>query len=357
MEAEVRYRLLGSSGLRVSEFALGTMTFGESRSWGIGERTARLILDKFAEAGGTFLDTANIYADGNAERILGDFLRPDRDRFVVGTKYTLQTRPGDLNSAGNHRKNLMRSVEASLRSMGTEYVDLLWVHTREAWTPVVEVMRALDDLVRSGKVLYIGVSDWPAWEVAEANTAAELRGWTPFVALQSRYNMLERTPESDLVPMAGAFDLAVVAWGPLAEGRLTGKYLEGGQGRLRDDAAEGIFQHSWSGPDETVDLVVRIAGDIGCTPAQVALAWLAARRGNIIPLLGATSVSQLDENMAAAGVHLDDDQLRALDKASAPSLGFPHDILNRENVTNGTYGDQWRLVDDRRVRRSHSTHF
>jgi aryl-alcohol dehydrogenase-like predicted oxidoreductase len=184
MEAEVRYRLLGSSGLRVSEFALGTMTFGEPRSWGIDERTARLILDKFAEAGGTFLDTANIYSDGNAERILGDFLRPDRDRFVVGTKYTLQTRPGDLNSAGNHRKNLVRSIEASLRSIGTEYVDLLWVHTREAWTPVVEVMRALDDLVRSGKVLYIGVSDWPAWEVAEANTTAELRGWTPFVALQ-----------------------------------------------------------------------------------------------------------------------------------------------------------------------------
>ena len=204
--------------------------------------------------------------------------------------------------------------------------------------------------------MYIGVSDWPAWEVAEANTTAELRGWTPFVALQSRYNMLERTPESDLVPMADAFDLAVVAWGPLAEGRLTGKYLEGGQGRLRDDAAEGIFQHSWSGPDETVDLVVRIAGEIGCTPAQVALAWLAARRGNIIPLLGATSVSQLDENLAAGSMHLDDDQLRILDKASAPSLGFPHDLLRRENVANGTYGDQWRLVDDRRTRHRRSTY-
>ena len=350
METAVRYRLLGSSGLRVSEFALGTMTFGERRSWGIDERAARLIMDKFAEAGGTFLDTANIYSDGDAERILGDFLRPDRDRFVVGTKYTLQTRPGDLNSAGNHRKNLVRSVEASLRSLGTEYVDLLWVHTREAWTPVVKVMRALDDLVRSGKVLYIGVSDWPAWEVAEANTIAELRGWTPFVALQSRYNMLERTPESDLLPMADAFDLAVVAWGPLAEGRLTGKYRQGGQGRLRDDATEGIFQHSWSGPDETVNLVVRIAGDIGCTPAQVALAWLAARRGNIIPLLGATSVSQLSENLAAADIRLDDDHLRVLDKASAPSLGFPHDLLRRDNVTIGTYGDQWRLVDDRRTR-------
>lgn len=171
----MRYRLLGSSGFRVSEFALGTMTFGERRSWGTDKRTARLILDKFAGAGGTFLDTANIYADGNAERILGDFLRSERDRFVVGTKYTLQTTPGDLNSAGNHRKNLHRSVEASLRNLGTEYLDLLWVHTRETWTPVHSVMRALDDLLRSGKVLCVGVSDWPAWEVAQANTTAELR--------------------------------------------------------------------------------------------------------------------------------------------------------------------------------------
>jgi aryl-alcohol dehydrogenase-like predicted oxidoreductase len=156
--------------------------------------------------------------------------------------------------------------------------------------------------------------------------------------------------------MTDTFDLAVVAWGPLAEGRLTGKYRQGGQGRLRDDATEGIFQHSWSGPDETVDLVARVAGDIGCTPAQVALAWLAARRGNVIPLLGATSVSQLDENLAAADLHLDDDQLRVLDKASAPSLGFPHDLLRRENVTIGTYGDQWRLVDDRRTRHRRSTY-
>jgi aryl-alcohol dehydrogenase-like predicted oxidoreductase len=329
------------------------MTFGEHRSWGIDEHTAKAIMDRFAEAGGTFLDTANIYADGNSEKILGDFVRSDRDRFVIGTKYTLQTRPGDLNSAGSHRKNLMRSIEASLRNIGTEYVDLLWVHTREAWTPVGEVMRALDDLVRSGKVLYVGVSDWPAWEIAQANTAAELRGWTTFVALQSRYNMLERTPERDLIPTADAFDLAVVAWGPLAEGRLTGKYRRGGQGRLRDDAEEGIFQHSWSGPDETVDLVVQIAGELGCTPAQVALAWLAARRGNIIPLVGATSVAQLEENLAA--IKLDNDQLRVLDKASAPSLGFPHDLLQRENVTNGTYGDQWRLVDDRRTKHRRST--
>jgi len=345
----VRYRLLGRSGVRVSELALGTMTFGEKMSWGVDERTSRLILDAFAEAGGNFLDTANIYAEGNAERVLGDFLRSERGRFVVGTKYTLQTRAGDLNSAGNHRKNMVQSVEASLRSVGTDYLDVLWVHTRETWTPVVEVMRGLDDLVRSGKVLYVGVSDWPAWEVAQANTMAELRGWTPFVGLQSRYNLLERTPERELVPMAGAFDLAIVAWGPLAEGRLTSKYLHGAQGRLGDDEAKEIFHHSRTGPDETVRLVAKIAADIGCTAAQVAIAWLSARRGNVIPLLGATSVTQLQENLASVDVSLDADQLRVLDEATAPSLGFPHDLLRRSNVTEGTYGDQWHLVDDRRT--------
>jgi aryl-alcohol dehydrogenase-like predicted oxidoreductase len=332
------------------------MTFGEQRPWGVDETMGKLILEAFADAGGNFVDTANIYADGNAERVLGDFLRSERARFVVGTKYTMQTRAGDVNSAGNHRKNMVQSVEASLRSLGTDYLDVLWVHARDTWTPVAEVMRGLDDLVRSGKVLYVGVSDWPAWEVAEANTLADLRDWTPFVGLQSRYNLLERTPERELVPMAGAFDLAVVTWGPLAEGRLSGKYLNGGQGRLADDTSKEIFHHSRSGPDETVRLVVEIAADLGCSAAQVALAWLSARRGNVIPLLGATSVVQLQENLASADMPLDTDRLRVLDDASAPSLGFPHDLLRRSNVTEGTYGDQWTLVDDRRTRFHRAIH-
>jgi aryl-alcohol dehydrogenase-like predicted oxidoreductase len=353
----MRYRLLGRSGVRVSEVALGTMTFGEPMSWGVDERTSRQLLEVYAEAGGTFLDTANRYADGNAERIVGDFLRADRDRFVVGTKYTLQTRAGDLNSAGNHRKNLVRSIEQSLRSLGLEYVDLLWVHARETWTPVAEVMRGLDDLVRAGKVLYVGVSDWPAWEIAEASTIADLRGWTPFVGLQSRYNLLDRTPERDLVPMAGAFDLAVVAWGPLAEGRLTGKYLDDRPGRLRDEELVGtVFQHSRGGSDDTVRLVVEIAAEIGCTPAQVAIAWLASRSGNVIPLLGATSVAQLEENLAAVDVRLAEDHARALDEASAPTLGFPHELLRQAGVTAMAYGDQWDAVDDRRTRYRRSMH-
>jgi aryl-alcohol dehydrogenase-like predicted oxidoreductase len=343
----MRYRLLGSTGLRVSEFALGTMTFGERMAWGIDGPAARPILDASAEAGGTFIDTANRYAEGAAERIVGDFLRADRDRFVVGTKYTLQMRPGDLNSAGNHRKNMMRSVEGSLRSLGTDYLDVLWVHLREPWTPVAEVMRGLDDLVRSGRVLYVGVSDWPAWEIAEANTMAELRGWTSFAGLQARYNLLERTPERDLTPMAEAFDLAVVAWGPLAEGRLTGKYLDGGQGRLRTDVAAEIFQHSHAGPDDVVRLVAELAAQSGHTPAQIALAWLRARRGNVIPLVGATNADQLRENLAV--IELDPIQAKALDEASAPTLGFPHDLLRQEHLLDMVHGDQRLLVDHRRL--------
>lgn len=347
----MRYRLLGFTGLRVSEFALGTMTFGERMAWGIDARTARPILDAYAEAGGTFIDTANRYAEGAAERIVGDFLRADRDRFVVGTKYTLQMRPGDLNSAGNHRKNMMQSIEASLRSLGTDHVDLLWVHIREPWTPVAEVMRGLDDLVRSGKVLYVGVSDWPAWEIAEANTMAELRGWTSFAGLQARYNLLERTPERDLLPMAESFDLAAVAWGPLAEGRLTAKYLTpapGRRGRLRTDVAAEIFQHSHAGPDDVVRLVADLAAQSGHTPAQIALAWLRARRGNVIPLIGATTVDQLRDNLAAGEIELDDLQTKALDEASAPTLGFPHDLLRQDHLQDLTHGNQRHQVDPHR---------
>ncbi|NUR96663.1 MAG: aldo/keto reductase, partial [Kribbellaceae bacterium] len=318
----MRYRLFGSAGLRVSEFALGTMTFGERMDWGIDARAARPILDAYAEAGGTFIDTANRYAEGAAERIVGDFLRADRDRFVVGTKYTLQLRPGDLNSEGIHRKNMMRSIEASLRSLGTDYVDVLWVHTREPWTPVAEVMRGLDDLVRSGKVLYVGVSDWPAWEIAEANTMAELRGWTSFAGLQSRYNLLERTPERELIPMADSFGMSLVAWGPLAEGRLTGKYLADGHGRLRTGVAAEIFQHSHAGPDDVVHLLTELATRSGHTSAQLALAWLRSR--GALPLVGATNANQLRENLTA--VDLDPTQLEALTRATTPTLGFPHNI-------------------------------
>ena len=345
----MRYRLLGKTGLRVSELALGTMTFGETMGWGAPRETSARLLDLYADAGGNFLDTANRYSQGNSETILGELLQGRRDAFVLATKYTLQTDADDPNTAGNHRKNLVRSVEASLRRLRTDYLDLLWVHARDVWTPVPEVMRALDDLVRSGKVLYIGVSDWPAWEIAQANTLAEVRGWTPFSAAQLRYNLLERTPERELLPMARTFDLAVTAWGPLAEGRLTGKYLDPVDGARLSDASAHIFEHSNGGSDEIVRLVVHIASEIGCTPAQVALSWLRTRHGNIVPILGAKREDQLRDNLGSLAVTLDETQQERLDQASVIPLGFPHDLLRQPHVRSITYGQQWPIVDDRRA--------
>src|SRR6201993_4555738 len=223
----MRYRLLGKSGVRISEVALGTMTFGEDWGWGASADVSATMLDLFAEAGGNVIDTADVYTNGTSETIVGDLLKGRRDRFVLATKFTNQTDASDPNSAGNHRKNIVTSIEASLRRLQTDHIDLYWVHNRDVLTSVEELMRALDDQVRLGKILYPAVSDWAAWEIAEASTAARPRDWSPFTAVQLRYNLLDRSPERDLLPMADAFDLPVFAWGPLAEGRLIGKYLSG----------------------------------------------------------------------------------------------------------------------------------
>ncbi|KAA0939326.1 aldo/keto reductase [Streptomyces apricus] len=344
----MRYTLLGRSGIRVSEFALGTMTFGEEWGWGADPRTSARLLDVYADAGGNFVDTANVYTGGSSESIVGRALQGRRDRFVLSTKYTGQTAPDDLNTAGNHRKNLVTSLEASLRRLDTDYIDVLWVHARDTLTPLPEVMRALDDQVRAGKVLHVGVSDWSAWEIAEANTLAELRGWSPFVGVQLRYNLLARSVESELMPMAQAHDLAVVAWGPLAEGRLTGKYLDGSEGRL----TRGGWDFSGERGDHVVREVVAVAEAGGWTPAQVAFAWLRSRSGTVIPLLGATSEQQLTANLGAADVTLDADALRRLDDAGAPDLAFPHDVMAGEDMIDLVYGDKWRqVVDHRRASR------
>lgn len=338
----MRYTLLGRTGVRVSELALGTMTFGDD--WGLAKETRARLLDVYADAGGNLLDTANEYGAGSAEETLGELLRGRRDAFVLTTKYTMRTRPGDPNSAGNHRKNLVESLNASLRRLGTDYLDMLWVHARDTLTPVPEVMRALDDQVRAGKVLYVGVSDWPAWEVAQANTLADLRGWSPFAGLQIRYNLLERTPERELLPMAYAYDLPVLAWGPLADGRLTGKYLRGESGRL-DTVPWGQPR----GPgDEVVQRVVAIAKARGDTPARIALAWLRSRPGTVIPLLGATGESQLRDSLGCVDVTLTAEERADLDAVSRIEPGFPHDFLRFEAMTTLIYGDRWRDIDDRR---------
>ena len=335
----MRYTILGGTGIRVSEFCLGTMTFGQNWGWGAPADTCAAVLDAFAAAGGNFLDTANIYTDGESERILGRLLDGRRDEFVLGTKYNGMTRPGDVNSAGNHRKSLVAALEDSLRRLRTDYVDILWVHARDVWTPVPEVLRALDDQVRAGKVRAVGVSDWPAWQIAQANTLAELRGWSAFAGMQARYNLLDRTPERDLLPMARDFGLTTLAWGPLAEGRLTGKYRSGAAGRLD--------VYDWGGADDRSDGIiaelVRVADGLGRAPAQVALAWLRSR--SVLPILGCTSPDQLTANLGALDVELDVESLTRLDEASRVELGFPHDFLLLEGIRRIVYGDRGDLID------------
>lgn len=327
------YKLLGKSGLRVSELCLGSMGFGQEWKWGADYDTSKTIYDAFLKAGGNFIDTANRYTEGTSERWLGEFIGPDRHHIVLATKYSLRDEAGDPNFAGNHRKNLMRSVEASLRRLNTDFIDLLWLHAWDGLTPVEEVMRALDDLVAQGKVHYIGISDTPAWIVSQANTLAELRGWTRFVALQVEYSLLQRTPERDLLPMARAFELAVTPWAPLAGGALTGKYLRGEAGRLPenssrlDDRATAITRE-----------VVAVAEAIGATPAQVALRWVMEQGPLFIPIVGATKPHQLDDCLGAANIQIPHDARARLSAAGAPELGFPHDFLRQPGVIDVLYG-------------------
>src|ERR1700688_1383227 len=252
------------------------MTFGEDWGWGASPDLSARMLDLFADAGGNVIDTADVYTNGTSETILGELLKGRRDRFVLATKFTNQTDPGDPNSAGNHREKIVASTAASLRRLQTDHIDLYWVHARDLLTSVEELMRALDDQVRLGKILYPAVSDWSAWEIAEANNAAWWRDWSPFTAIQMRYNLLDRSPERELLPMAAAFDLPVFAWGPLAEGRLTGKYLTG---HATGRATQVARPYTSVGSDDIVREVIAIAGEIGCSPAQVAISRVRQQTG------------------------------------------------------------------------------
>ena len=347
----MRYKLLGRSGLRVSEVALGTMTFGEEWGWGASREESRVMYDAFVEAGGNFIDTANRYTEGTSESYLGEFMSADRGRIVLATKYTLYSRRGDPNASGSHRKNLVQSLEASLRRLRTEYVDVLWIHAWDRLTPTEETMRALDDVVRAGKVLYVGVSDTPAWVVSRAQTLAELRGWTPFVGLQIEYSLVQRPAERELLPMARALDLAVVAWGVLAGGALSGKYrpdrtAEGGPARMAGNAKTSrLGERNLA----IAEVVKEVAGETGRSPAQVALAWVRQQPGVIVPILGARRLDQLRDNLAALDLRLTEAQLAKLDAASRIELGFPHDFLAQEAIQEVVYGDLRHQIDNHRA--------
>jgi aryl-alcohol dehydrogenase-like predicted oxidoreductase len=321
----MRYRTLGNSGLRVAEVILGAMTFGEQGGVGAPLEECRRILDVYAEAGGNAIDTAINYRNGLSEEILGQLLAGRREQFVLASKYTTTRDKDDPNAGGNARKNLRASLETSLRRLGTDYLDVYWVHVWDAATPIEETMRALDDAVRAGKVLYGGISDAPAWIVSKANTLAEWHGWSPFIGLQVPYSLLMRDIERELLPMATALGLGVTAWSPLAGGVLSGKYT-------RADAASGDSRLDPSTLDAKSHAAARavqaVADEVGATPSQVAIAWTRHRSEAIIPILGARNVEQITDNLGAIDVKLTAGQMADLEKATEFSLGFPHDFIN-----------------------------
>jgi aryl-alcohol dehydrogenase-like predicted oxidoreductase len=335
----MKYRLLGDSGLRVAEISLGTMTFGEDWGWGSGKDESRKIYEAYRAAGGNFIDTANLYTNGTSEMLVGEFIQGHRDEVVLATKYTNASPGHDPNASGNHRKSMVQALEASLRRLKTDYIDLYWLHIWDKMTPVEEVMRAFDDLVRQGKVLYIGVSDAPAWWIAQANTIANLRGWTKFVGLQIEYSLVERTVERELIPMGKAFKLGLVAWSPLAGGLLSGKYHSSDTSKKRfSDESMHQFLRSGERADRTVAVLKKLSTETGRSLAQVALAWLRYREIPVIPIIGARRISQLQDNLESLTIELNQKQVAELDAASAIELGFPHDFYEREMVKTFAYG-------------------
>jgi aryl-alcohol dehydrogenase-like predicted oxidoreductase len=338
----MRYRLLGRTGLRVSEIWLGTMTFGEEWGWGAPEETSARMLELYLEAGGNVIDTADVYTNGTSEEMIGKLLGDRRDQVVLSTKYSLTVRGDDPNGGGSHRRHLVESLERSLRRLQTDHIDVYWVHFRDELTPVDETMRALDDQVRLGKILYVAVSDWPAWEISRAHTMAELRDWSPFTSVQTQYSLLERTSERDLIPMANALGLSTVAWSPLARGQLSGKYLDPeATGRITVTGGHGIDPRSETVVRETM----AVAEELGATPSQVAIAWLLARPTPVLPILGATSEEQFTENLGALDVQLTPEQIERLDAVSSIDLGFPHDWLALPVVRAAQYGPVREKID------------
>lgn len=319
----MRYRTLGMSGLRISELILGAMTFGEQGGVGAPLSECRRMLDLYAEVGGNMIDTAVNYRDGASEEFLGELLGRRRESFVLGTKYTVSRDRADPNAAGNHRKNLRASLETSLRRLRTDYLDVYWVHMWDRHTPVEETMRALDDAVQAGKVLYVGISDAPAWVVSRANTLAQWRGWSPFIGLQAPYSLLQRDIERELLPMAESLGLGVTAWSPLAGGVLSGKYT-------RSESASGgrLAPESLSARDHAVARVVQdVADELGATPSQVAIAWTMNRSPVIHPMIGARTADQLRDNLAAVDLTLPPKTITRLEEATGFALGFPNDFI------------------------------
>lgn len=340
------YRLLGSSGLRIFPLSLGTMTFGTNWGWGADVGEAARIFGAYIDRGGNLIDTAVNYTDGESERLVGRLMAPHRDRLVVSTKYTMSRIPFDPNSGGNHRLNMVRSVETSLRQLNTDRIDLLYVHAWDFTTSPEEVMRGLDDLVRAGKVVYVGISDTPAWRIAQMQTLAHLRGWAPLVALQIEYSLVQRTVEHELIPMAAELGIGVLPWSPLGGGVLTGKYTRDDLGQTPSGAVAGSRSaviaasgHLTERSLQIAAVVDDIACEIGCTAAQVALAWVLHQSAVASPIIGARTLAQAEQNLDALSVSLNQDQLIRLNAVSDPGAIFPTGFLRRPMTHHLIFGD------------------
>ena len=344
----MKYRLLGKSGLKVSELCLGTMTFGEEWGFGTNKADSKKVFDAFVNAGGNYIDTANLYNNGTSEEYVGEFMAGHRDDYVLATKYTLTnpTNPKNINASGNNRKSMMNSVEDSLRRMKTDYIDLLWMHVWDSLTPIDEIMHGFNGLVESGKVLYVGISDSPAWVVSSANTMAELRGWSRFVALQIEYSLLQRGAERDLIPMANHFDLAITPWGTIGGGALTGKYLsddDKGPKRIKEGSARLNERNTL-----IAKAVKEISDETGIPGATLALNWVRQQKGVFIPIVGARTDKQLIENMKCVDVTLSDDVMNRLNEVSKIDYGFPYDFLNGDVVKNIAYSGMYDKIVNHR---------
>ena len=324
------YRLLGNSGLRVSPLCLGTMTFGEDWGWGADFDTSEQIFNTYADRGGNFIDTANQYTEGSSEKFLGKLLQGKRDNFVLATKYSLNTNPKNPNAGGNHRRSMVRAVEDSLKRLNTDYIDLYWLHIWDYRNSIEEVMRALDDLVRQGKILHIGLSDTPSWIVSEGQAIARLRGWTPVSAIQIQYNLVERTSEADMIPMSRHHGITPLAWSPLAGGVLAGKYSredlekeDDGGGRKSMSQSMGQLNERSIRIGETVK---KIAQKIERSPSQVSLNWILQQPGGTIPIIGARKLSHVEDNLQAIDFTLTSEQIERLNRVSNFKHPFPYNF-------------------------------
>lgn len=327
------YVTLGRSGLRVSPFSLGTMTFGNEWGWGAEQPVARQLFDQYRAAGGNFIDTADMYTNGTSESWLGQFVQESggRDQLVIATKYSYNAQPGNPNAGGNQRKNFQRALEGSLKRLRTDYIDLYYLHTWDRLTPADEVMRAMDDAVRAGKIRYVGLSDVPAWYASRAQTLAQWRGFEPVAALQLEYSLVERNAEREFADLAVEQGMGIVPWSPLAMGLLSGKYRPSGDGRFGEGRLQTVAADPAPGFDRFTERnfaivaeLERVADELGKPMAQIALNWLAGRKGVSSIILGATKPVQLQESLASLEFALPDDAVRRLDAASAPAAPFPY---------------------------------